>query len=111
MHTGRRGNGPSTRSTWHRKAILPFYPELDRVQLVDYKVRILDEQRATAAQTRVLIEASDGERTWNTVGSSTNIIEASFQALVDSLELPLVRANGNGRKERERKESGVMRDR
>lgn len=112
MHTAAVGNGPvNALDLAIRKAILPFYPELDRVQLVDYKVRILDEQRATAAQTRVLIEASDGERTWNTVGSSTNIIEASFQALVDSLELPLVRANGNGRKERERKESGVMRDR
>jgi 2-isopropylmalate synthase len=112
MHTAAVGNGPvNALDLAIRKAILPFYPELDRVQLVDYKVRILDEQRATAAQTRVLIEASDGERTWNTVGSSTNIIEASFQALVDSLELPLVRANGNGRKERERKESTVMRDR
>ncbi len=95
IHTAAVGNGPvNALDLAIRKAILPFYPELDRVQLVDYKVRILDEQSATAAQTRVLIEASDGERTWNTVGSSTNIIEASFQALVDSLELPLVRGNG-----------------
>ncbi len=95
MHTAAVGNGPvNALDLAIRKAVLPFYPELDRVQLVDYKVRILDEQAATAAQTRVLIEASDGERTWNTVGSSDNIIEASFHALVDSLELPLVRANG-----------------
>jgi len=95
IHTAAVGNGPvNALDLAIRKAILPFYPELDRVQLVDYKVRILDEESATAAQTRVLIEASDGERSWNTVGSSTNIIEASFQALVDSLELPLVRANG-----------------
>ena len=97
MHTAAVGNGPvNALDSAIRKAILPFYPELDRVQLVDYKVRILDEQAATAAQTRVLIEASDGERAWSTVGSSTNIIEASFYALVDSLELPLARANGNG---------------
>ena len=96
MHTAAVGNGPvHALDSAIRKAILPFYPELDRVQLVDYKVRILDEQAATAAQTRVLIEASDGERAWSTVGSSTNIIEASFYALVDSLELPLARANGN----------------
>jgi len=102
IHTAAVGNGPvNALDLAIRKAIVPFYPELDRVQLVDYKVRILDEQSATAAQTRVLIEASDGERSWNTVGSSTNIIEASFQALVDSLELPLVRANGNGRKQAE----------
>ncbi|MDI7274382.1 MAG: citramalate synthase [Anaerolineae bacterium] len=98
IHTAAVGNGPvNALDRAIRKAILPFYPELDRVQLVDYKVRILDEEAATAAQTRVLIEASDGRRNWNTVGSSTNIIEASFHALVDSLELPLARAGGNGR--------------
>ena len=98
IHTAAVGNGPvNALDRAIRKAILPFYPELDRVQLVDYKVRILDEEAATAAQTRVLIEASDGERNWNTVGSSTNIIEASFHALVDSLELPLARTNGNSR--------------
>ena len=99
IHTAAVGNGPvNALDLAIRKAILPFYPELDKVQLVDYKVRILDEQAATAAHTRVLIEASDGTRSWNTVGSSTNIIEASFQALVDSLELPLARLNGNSRK-------------
>ncbi len=97
MHTAAVGNGPvNALDLAIRKAIVPFYPDLDRVQLVDYKVRILDEQTATAAQTRVQIEASDGQRTWNTVGSSANIIEASFHALVDSLELPLARRNGNG---------------
>ena len=97
MHTAAVGNGPvNALDRAIRKALLPFYPELDQVQLVDYKVRILDEEAATAARTRVLIEASDGQRTWSTVGSSTNIIEASFQALVDSLELPLARRNGNG---------------
>jgi 2-isopropylmalate synthase len=61
------------------------------VQLTDYKVRILDEKAGTAAVVRVLIEASDGQHSWCTVGSSTNIIEASWQALADSLELPLLR--------------------
>jgi 2-isopropylmalate synthase len=61
------------------------------VHLVDYKVRILDEQAATEATTRVLIEASDGENRWSTVGCAQNIIEASWQALADSLELPLIR--------------------
>jgi len=92
MHTAAEGDGPvNALDRALRKALLPFYPELDEVQLADYKVRILDEQAATAALTRVLIDASDGQRSWATVGCSTNIIEASFQALLDSLELPLLR--------------------
>lgn len=91
IHTASEGDGPvNALDNALRKAILPFYPELERVQLSDYKVRILDEKAATAARTRVLIEASDGERSWATVGCSDNIIEASFQALLDSLELPLL---------------------
>ena len=92
MHTAAEGDGPvNALDRDMRKAILPFYPELDRVQLTDYKVRILDEKAATAALTRVLVDASDGENSWTTVGCSVNIIEASFQALLDSLELPLLR--------------------
>ncbi len=92
MHTAAEGNGPvNALDNALRKALLPFYPELDRVQLTDYKVRIIDESSGTAALTRVLIDASDGERSWTTVGCSVNIIEASFQALLDSLELPLLR--------------------
>jgi len=91
MHTAAEGDGPvNALDRAMRKALLPSYPQLETVQLVDYKVRILDEGAATAARTRVLIDASDGERTWTTVGSSVNIIEASFQALLDSLELPLL---------------------
>ena len=74
-----------------RKALQPSYPELASVHLVDYKVRILDEQSATEATTRVLIEAADGDERWSTVGCAQNIIEASWQALADSLELPLLR--------------------
>ena len=92
MHTAAEGDGPvNALDKAMRKALLPFYPELGPVQLVDYKVRIIDPQAATAALTRVLIDASDGERSWTTVGCSVNIIEASFQALIDSLELPLLR--------------------
>ena len=78
-----------------RKALLSRYPELAEVHLVDYKVRILDSESATGATTRVLIEAAMGDERWTTVGCSENIIEASWQALVDSLELPLVRARSN----------------
>ena len=72
-----------------RKALLPFYPEIAGVSLVDYKVRILDGHDATAAKTRVLIVSTDGENTWGTVGVSDNIIEASWLALVDSVEYKL----------------------
>lgn len=74
-----------------RKALLPFYPEISQVSLVDYKVRILDGHDATASKTRVLIVSSDGECNWGTVGVSENIIEASWIALVDGLELFLQR--------------------
>jgi 2-isopropylmalate synthase len=92
MHTAAEGNGPvHALDRAIRKALLPFYPGLKRVRLTDYKVRILNEGAGTEATVRVLILASDGERSWATVGSSPNIIEASWQALADSLEYPLVR--------------------
>jgi 2-isopropylmalate synthase len=59
------------------------------MRLLDYKVRILDESKATAAKTRVLITSGDGQETWGTVGVADNIIEASWQALVDSIEYKL----------------------
>jgi 2-isopropylmalate synthase len=77
-----------------RKALLPFYPKIADVSLVDYKVRILDGHDATAAKTRVLIVSSDGISTWGTVGVSDNIIEASWLALVDGIDLFLQRAKG-----------------
>jgi 2-isopropylmalate synthase len=92
FHTAAEGNGPvNALDQAMRKALLPAYPELASVHLVDYKVRILDEQSATAATTRVLLEAADGEERWSTVGCAQNIIEASWQALLDSFELPLLR--------------------
>lgn len=92
-HTAAEGNGPvNALDKAMRKALLPCYPELANIHLVDYKVRILDSESATGAVTRVLIEAAQEETRWTTVGCSPNIIEASWQALVDSLELPLLRA-------------------
>ena len=72
-----------------RKALTRFYPDIQKVFLTDYRVRILDPEVATAAKTRVVIESSDGAKTWGTVGVSGNIIEASWEALVDSVEYKL----------------------
>jgi len=74
-----------------RKALMRFYPEIAKVFLTDFRVRILDPEEATAATTRVLIESSDGKESWGTVGVSENIIEASWEALVDSVEYQLFR--------------------
>ncbi|MGH2466152.1 MAG: citramalate synthase [Candidatus Limnocylindrales bacterium] len=87
LHTAADGNGPvNALDQALRKALGAFFPELDAVHLVDYKVRILDGEAATAAKTRVLIESSSPRGAWSTVGSDTNIIAASWQALGDSLE-------------------------
>ncbi|MEM7531417.1 MAG: citramalate synthase [Chloroflexota bacterium] len=86
-HEVAEGNGPvNAMDLALRKAIEQFYPSLKRISLTDYKVRILDSDSATGAMTRVLIYSTDGERTWSTVGASTNIIEASWIALSDSVE-------------------------
>jgi 2-isopropylmalate synthase len=69
-----------------RKALLPHFPDIAQVRLEDYKVRIIDSSSGTAAKIRVLILSSDGQRTWGTVGVSTNVIDASWQALADSFE-------------------------
>ncbi len=75
-----------------RKALRPFYPEIDTIKLDDYKVRIINGQAGTGARTRVLIDSNDGHHHWGTVGVSDNIIEASWLALVDSFEFKLGRA-------------------
>jgi 2-isopropylmalate synthase len=81
------GNGPvNALDRALRDAIADMYPRLGDIDLVNYKVRIIDEHKGTGAVTRVLIDASDGEQTWGTIGVSENIIEASWEALVDSLE-------------------------
>jgi 2-isopropylmalate synthase len=96
MHTVAEGNGPvNALDEALRKALLQFYPELAQVKLVDYKVRILEESIGTGSQVRVLIESSDGVDEWRTVGSSSNIIEASWLALADSLEYWLLKQKGS----------------
>jgi 2-isopropylmalate synthase len=74
-----------------RLALAKFFPQLKRIELTDYKVRILDGVAGTGAKTRVLIQSTDGKREWGTVGVSENIIEASLQALVDSMEFALLK--------------------
>ncbi|MBI4566180.1 MAG: citramalate synthase [Planctomycetes bacterium] len=92
-HTAAEGNGPvQALDRALRKALLPSFPRLAGVRLADYKVRILDSDAATGATTRVLVEAACGAERWSTVGCSANIIEASCQALADSLELFLSRS-------------------
>jgi 2-isopropylmalate synthase len=94
-HTVSEGNGPvNALDQALRQALLRFYPNIATVKLVDYKVRILEESGGTASQVRVLIESSDGVDWWRTVGSSTNIIEASWLALADSLEYWLLKQKG-----------------
>lgn len=84
------GNGPvNALDTALRKALSVFYPQLKNVHLTDYKVRVFDTEKATGAMTRVMIETSDGHETWTTVGASSDIIEASYIALVDSIEYKL----------------------
>ncbi|HYM68545.1 MAG TPA: citramalate synthase [bacterium] len=94
-HTAAEGNGPvHALDRALRKALERFYPEIGHVRLIDYKVRVLNADAATAARVRVLIQSTDGVRTWGTVGVSENVVEASWQALVDSLEYVLLAAGG-----------------
>ncbi len=91
--TASLGNGPvNALDSALRKALLVFYPQLSRMHLIDYKVRVLAGDHATASKVRVLIESTDGESTWTTVGVSTDIIEASWIALADSFEYMLAKS-------------------
>ncbi len=92
QYTVAEGDGPvNALDNALRKALVGFYPELSGMHLSDFKVRVLEESRGTAASVRVLIESQDAEETWSTVGVSENIIEASWQALVDSVEYKLLK--------------------
>jgi 2-isopropylmalate synthase len=103
LHTAADGNGPvNALDKALRKALRAFYPGLDEVHLVDYKVRILDGDAATAARTRVVIDSMDGARTWSTMGSDTNIIAASAAALADSLEYAIWKSGSELRRRDER---------
>ncbi|MCC6213942.1 MAG: citramalate synthase [Polyangiaceae bacterium] len=94
LHTVADGNGPvSALDAALRKALEPVYPEVSRIHLADYKVRILDGALGTGAVTRVLVTSAAGERSWSTVGASANLIEASLSAVVDGLEYGLAVAS------------------
>ncbi|HOL21426.1 MAG TPA: citramalate synthase [bacterium] len=89
-HTASEGNGPvNALDNALRKALVKFYPEIEKVKLTDYRVRILHPEDATAAVTRVIIESADETGSWGTIGVSENIIEASLLALLDSIEYKL----------------------
>jgi 2-isopropylmalate synthase len=89
-HTVAEGDGPiNALDNALRAALVDSYPALKALRLTDYKVRIISGKEGTAAKTRVLIESTDGKDEWGTVGVSENIIEASWQALVDSVEYKL----------------------
>lgn len=92
VHTASEGNGPvNALDNALRKALEEIYPEINKIKLEDYKVRVLDGQDGTGSKVRVLIESSDDKKRWGTVGVSPNIIEASWLALVDSIEYGLLR--------------------
>lgn len=91
-HTVAEGDGPvHALDNALRKALQQFYPELEKIRLTDFKVRVISGQEGTAAKVRVLVESFDGEEVWSTIGVSTNIIEASWQALVESIEYRLLK--------------------
>lgn len=92
VHTAAEGNGPvHALDNALRKALEEVYPDVKHMKLNDYKVRVLDEKLGTEALVRVLIESRDGRRSWSTVGVSTNIIEASWQALADGMAYGLLK--------------------
>ena len=91
-HTAAEGNGPvNALDNALRKALLQFYPQLGETKLTDYKVRVVDGSDGTSAKVRVLIETTDHDTNWNTVGVSENIIEASWKALVDSIVFKMLK--------------------
>ncbi|MBX3029645.1 MAG: citramalate synthase [Chloroflexi bacterium] len=103
LHTAASGNGPvNALDTALRKALGAFYPELDSMHLVDFKVRIVDGAAATAARTRVIITSSAGALEWSTVGSATDVIAASAQALADSIEYAIWKTGAALRRRDER---------
>ena len=91
-HTAAEGDGPvNALDNALRKALVKFYPALSKMRLSDFKVRVLDEKAGTAARVRVLIQSEDENSSWGTVGVSENMIEASWQALADSVEYKLLK--------------------
>jgi 2-isopropylmalate synthase len=98
-HTAAEGDGPvNALDNALRKALVQFYPKLREVKLEDFKVRVLEGKDGTAAKVRVLIESSDGRDRWGTIGVSTNVIEAAWLALIDSLKYKLMKDEQNTKK-------------
>ena len=96
-HAASEGDGPvNSLDNAIRKALAQFYPTLAKMHLTDFKVRVLDEKAGTAAKVRVLIQSQDERDSWDTIGVSENIIEASWQALVDSIEYKLLKDQAKG---------------
>ena len=94
LHTAAEGNGPvNALDIALRKALKDYYPMIENFHLSDYKVRILDSDHGTEAITRVLIDTRNSTSRWSTVGAGTNIIEASWRALADSMEYGLMVAH------------------
>ena len=92
VHTAAEGDGPvNALDNALRKALVDFFPVVENMQLSDYKVRVLDGTSGTSATVRVLIESTNGVEKWSTVGVSENIIEASWQAMVDSINYLLLK--------------------
>ncbi len=90
-HVVSEGNGPvNALNLALKKSLAPFFPSIEKIHLDDYKVRVVDAHRGTAAKVRVLIESTDGQRRWNTIGVSENVLEASWQALVDGVRFYLL---------------------
>lgn len=95
-HTAAMGDGPvNALDNAMRRALTRFYPQLEEMELVDYKVRVLSGEHGTGAKVRVLVESRDKDASWGTVGVSFNIIEASWQALVDSINYKLMKDEQN----------------
>jgi 2-isopropylmalate synthase len=95
VHVAAEGDGPvHALDLALRKALVPVFPLLNHVRLTDYKVRVVDAREGTAAKVRVLVESADAHGAWNTVGVSTNLIDASWQALSDSIEYALIKGRG-----------------
>ena len=85
-HTSSDGNGPvQALDCAIKKALTRFFPEIEDLRLIDYKVRVLDAKSGTGAKVRVLIRSSDGLQSWSTIGVSKNVIEASWKAIIDSV--------------------------
>ncbi|MFC0213771.1 citramalate synthase [Paenibacillus chartarius] len=109
MLTAAEGNGPvNALDLALRKALIPHYPDIQKIHLTDYKVRVFDEKDTTAAKVRVLIETADADNSWNTVGVSENIIEASWNALADSIRYALIGKTRVEHKQPEPQRLGVI---